>query len=34
MKKACLLDIESYESDVHLDWITLLAYAAVREAGI
>ncbi len=33
MKKACLLDIESYESDVHLDWITLLAYAAVRGGG-
>lgn len=33
MKKACLLDINSYESDVHLDWITLLAYAAVRGGG-
>lgn len=33
MKKACLLDIESYESEVHLDWITLLAYAAVRGGG-
>lgn len=30
MKKACLLDIQSYESEVHLDWIALLAYAAVR----
>lgn len=30
MKKACLMDIESYESEKHLDWITLLAYAAVR----
>ncbi len=26
MKKACLLDVESYESETHLDWITLLAY--------
>lgn len=33
MKKACLLDVESYESEVHLDWITLLAYAAVRGGG-
>lgn len=33
LKKACLMDIESYESDVHLDWITLLAYAAVRGGG-
>ena len=33
MKKACLLDINSYESDVHLNWITLLAYAAVRGGG-
>lgn len=33
LKKACLLDVESYESEVHLDWITLLAYAAVRGGG-
>lgn len=33
LKKACLIDIESYESDVHLDWITLLSYAAVRGGG-
>lgn len=33
LKKACLMDIESYESDVHLDWIVLLAYAAVRGGG-
>ena len=33
MKKACLMDIESYQSKVHLDWITLLAYAAVRGGG-
>ena len=33
MKKACLLDINSYESDVHLDWVTLLAYAAMRGGG-
>lgn len=33
MKKACLLDVESYENEVHLDWITLLAYAAVRGGG-
>lgn len=33
MKKACKLDVESYESEVHLDWITLLAYAAVRGGG-
>lgn len=33
MKKACLLDVESYEKEVHLDWIALLAYAAVRGGG-
>jgi len=33
LKKACLMDIESYESETHLDWITLLAYAAVRGGG-
>lgn len=33
LKKACLLDIESYEEAVRLDWITLLAYAAVRGGG-
>lgn len=33
MKKACLLDVASYEEEVHLDWITLLAYAAVRGGG-
>lgn len=33
MKRACLLDVETYESEVHLDWITLLAYAAVRGGG-
>ena len=33
LKKACLLVVESYESEVHLDWITLLAYAAVRGGG-
>lgn len=33
MKKACLLDVESYEEEVHLDWIALLAYAAVRGGG-
>lgn len=33
MQKACLMDINSYESDVHLDWIALLAYAAVRGEG-
>ncbi len=33
MKKACLMDIETYESEVHLDWITLLSYAAVRGGG-
>ncbi len=33
MKKACLMDIESYGDEVHLDWITLLAYAAVRGGG-
>lgn len=33
LKKACLMDVESYDSDVHLDWITLLAYAAVRGGG-
>lgn len=33
LKKACLMDIGSYESEMHLDWITLLAYAAVRGGG-
>ena len=33
LKKACLLDVQSYESGTHLDWITLLAYAAVRGGG-
>lgn len=33
MKKACKLDIESYGQEVHLDWITLLAYAAVQGGG-
>ncbi len=33
MKKACRMDIESYESEKHLDWIALLAYAAVRGGG-
>ena len=27
------MDIESYQEKVHLDWITLLAYAAVRGGG-
>ena len=27
------MDIESYQEEVHLDWITLLAYAAVRGGG-
>lgn len=33
MKKACQLDIASYEEEIHLDWITLLAYAAVQCGG-
>ena len=33
MKKACKLDIASYYEEVHLDWITLLAYAAVQGGG-
>lgn len=33
MKKACRLDVESYGQEVHLDWVTLLAYAAVRGGG-
>lgn len=33
MKKACRMDIETYGEAVHLDWITLLAYAAVRGGG-
>lgn len=33
LKKACLLDVQSYENETHLDWITLLAYAAVRGGG-
>ncbi len=33
MKKASRLDIESYQDEIHLDWITLLAYAAVQCGG-
>ena len=33
MKKACRLDVESYSQEVHLDWITLLAYTAVQGGG-
>lgn len=33
MKRACRLDVESCREEVHLDWITLLAYAAVRGGG-
>lgn len=33
MQRACRLDIESYGKQVHLDWITLLSYAAVRGGG-
>ena len=33
LQKACRMDIESYQEKVHLDWITLLAYAAVRGGG-
>ena len=33
LKKACLLDVQSYESGTHLDWITLLAYAAAWRNG-
>lgn len=33
MKKACFLDVNSYGQEVHLDWITLLAYAAVKGGG-
>lgn len=33
MKKACKLDIQSYQEEVQLDWITLLAYAAVQCGG-
>ena len=33
MKKACSLDVESYNQEIHLDWITLLAYAAVQGGG-
>lgn len=33
MKKACRLDVESYCEEVHLDWIVLLAYAAVQSGG-
>lgn len=33
LKKACLLDVQSYENETHLDWITLLAYTAVRGGG-
>ncbi len=33
LKKTCLLDVQSYEGKTHLDWITLLAYAAVKGGG-
>lgn len=33
MKKACRLDVESYDKEIHLDWIMLLAYAAVQCGG-
>lgn len=33
LKYACKLDVESYSDEIHLDWITLLAYAAVRGGG-
>ena len=33
LKKACALDVESYRDEVHLNWITLLAYAAVKGGG-
>ena len=33
MKKACKLDVESYDEEIHLDWIVLLAYAAVQCGG-
>jgi len=33
LKKACLMDVESYQAEIHLNWITLLAYAAVRGGG-
>ena len=29
MKKACRMDVESYNQEVHLDWITLLAYLSL-----
>lgn len=33
MKEACKIDIESYEQQVHCDWVQLLAYAAAKTGG-
>ncbi len=33
MSKAYQYDVDSYEEEVHLNWIELLAYAAARQGG-
>lgn len=33
LKYACKLDVDTYKEEVHLDWIVLLSYAAVRGGG-
>lgn len=33
LSKAYQLDVESYDKDVHLNWIELLAYAATKNGG-
>lgn len=33
MGKAYELDVESYEEDIHVNWIELLAYAGARQGG-
>jgi len=33
MEKAMKIDIESIDKDIHIDWITLLSYAAAKSGG-
>ena len=33
MSKAYQYDVDSYEEEIHLNWIELLAYAAARQGG-
>lgn len=34
MSKAYELDVDSYQEEVHLDWIELLAYVGAKHGGI